>query len=451
MLLKEQILQYKEEIVNNLSKLVSYKSVLDKASLNAPYGKENAKCLEAALNIAKKYGFYTKNLEGHCGYAEIGEGKEIIGILTHLDVVPAGNGWDTDPFNATIKDNKIYGRGTSDDKGATIASLIALKIIKESNVPLNKRIRLIMGCKEETGSECMKYYVEKEGNVDIGFTPDGAFPVVHGEKGHIRAVFKCNNTSQFSIEGGTVDNAVSDSCTVKIDNKLYNKEKLENYLKQKNVECLIETSNSIDTIKVKGVSAHASKPELGKNAISYAIMALKAAGYDSDLTKFYSTYIGLETNGNGMGIKCEDKYGKLTFVNGKIWTENNKVIGTIDIRVPVTLNTKDIVNILNSKKYQNGNIEMIKYSNTTFYPEDSKIVKTLMKVYQEVTKDEDSKPITMGGGTYSKVMKNCLAFGCAFPKIDNQIHNANEYVGIDELLLQVELYVKAILELIRLD
>ena len=222
MTIKDSVKKYKDEMIDNLSRLVSYKSVLDTPIENAPYGKENAKCLNEFLTIAKNYGLKTKNLDGHCGYVEIGEGNEIIGVVAHLDVVPEGNGWDTDPYKATIKDNKIYGRGTSDDKGGAIASLTALKIIEEMNIALNKRIRLIVGCNEETGSNCMKYYVEKEGNIDIGFTPDADFPVIHGEKGMVKAIFKCNNTANFSINGGVVSNAISDSCKVEIPKEEYN-------------------------------------------------------------------------------------------------------------------------------------------------------------------------------------------------------------------------------------
>ena len=159
--------KYKDEIINNLADLVSYQSVAGEKKENAPFGEENAKCLNRALEIAKGYGFDTKNLDNYCGYAQIGSGEKIIGIAAHLDVVPAGNDWNTNPFEATIKDGKIYGRGTSDDKGAVVASMIALKIIKDLNIPLNKKIRLILGCAEETGSDCMKYYKEKEGEFDL--------------------------------------------------------------------------------------------------------------------------------------------------------------------------------------------------------------------------------------------------------------------------------------------
>lgn len=447
--IKEIIKSYKDEMIMNLTKLISYRSVLGEESKNAPFGIECAKCLQEALNIADKYGFKTKNLDNYCGYAEIGEGEEIVGIVAHLDVVPEGNGWNTNPYEATMKENKIYGRGTSDDKGAVIASMTALKIIKDMNIPINKKVRLIMGCNEETGSKCMKHYIEKEGDIDIGFTPDGDFPVVNGEKGQIKLKFKCNNKNNIFINGGVVSNAVSDNCSLKLSNELYNKESFEKYLKQNNIEYSIIENGGIDEIKVKGKSAHASNPSLGINAISYTIMALKEAGYEDDLVKFYSKFINIETNGESFGIKLSDKYGELTFVNGMIFVENDLIVGTIDIRVPILIDSKELADKILLKEYGETILEVESITKSLYYPEDSKLVTALMKAYRDVTGDENAKPFTIGGGTYAKSMNNCVAFGCEFPNTDNRIHNANEFVDIDELLLQVELYVYAILELIK--
>lgn len=180
-------------------------------------------------------------------------------------------------------------------------------------------------------------------------------------------------------------------------------------------------------------------------------MALKEAGYTDDLVNFYSKYIKLETDGNSMGIKCKDEFGELTLVNGKIQTNNNKITGTIDIRVPVMINSDEIVNKLIKKSYEGASINVTRCSYSLYYPLDSRLVKSLMKAYVKVTGDNESKPITMGGGTYAKTMKNCVAFGCKFPGTDNRIHNSNEFACIDELLLQVELYVNAILELAGYD
>jgi succinyl-diaminopimelate desuccinylase len=448
--LKQIVESHKEELIENLKSLVAYESVLVESEGNTPYGEQNAQCLQKALELAESCGLQTNNLNNKCGYAQIGQGKEIVGVLAHLDVVPAGNNWDTNPYVATIKDGKIYGRGTSDDKGAIVSSMLALKIIKELDMPLTKRVRLIMGCKEETGSEDMEYYIEKEGHINVGFTPDGRFPVVHGEKGHIRAIFKSTNTSILNIQGGVIDNAVSDNCTITIKSNTCNKHILKNYFEENNIGYTITEKTNMDIIETMGVSAHASRPELGKNAISYLIVGLKEAGYEDEFVEFYYNTIGLRTNGESLGIACKDEYGELTCVNGKIYMENKQIVGTIDIRVPVTLESQDIVDKLLDNKNFGGTIEIISFSETTFFSLDSELVKVLMQVYQDTTGDLISKPITTGGGTYAKTMNNCIAFGCKFPNTENNIHNSNEYVDIDELLLQVEIYIRAIIKLIEL-
>lgn len=439
----------KDELIENLKKLVSYESVSVETEGNEPFGKANAECLNEALSIAEKYGFRIKNLDNYCGYAEIGEGDKIIGIAAHLDVVPAGEGWETDPFCLTIKDNKIYGRGTSDDKGAVVASMLALKIVKELNIPLNKRIRLIMGCAEETGSKCMQYYREKEGDFDIGFTPDGDFPCIYGEKGHIRARFKSINTSIIDIKGGIVDNAVCGNCTVSIKRDTYNKELLEKYLFNNSIDYEIKEKDDIDIIRTKGIAAHASTPNLGKNAITYLMNGLKTAGFIDEFVDYYCERFNFNDDGKGLGLKCKDEYGELTCVNGKIWMEEGYIIGSIDIRVPITLNSGDIANSLKAVDDNRAVIDIIKFSDTTYFPIDSKIVQKLLNVYQEVTGDKENIPMTTGGGTYAKTLKNCIAFGCKFPNKNNKIHEANEYVDIDDLVLQVKLYVHAILKLLK--
>ena len=161
--IKEEIYNHEQEIISHLSKLISYPSIYQKD--DTPFGIQNKKCLEEALKIADSYGLKTVNLDDYCGYVEIGEGSEIIGVLAHLDVVPAGNGWNTEPFQLTIKDNKMYGRGVSDDKGAVVAMLFVMNLLKKFQHKLNKRVRLILGCNEECGSHDIEYYIKKEGNI----------------------------------------------------------------------------------------------------------------------------------------------------------------------------------------------------------------------------------------------------------------------------------------------
>ena len=447
--LREEILKNKEVLFDVLKTLVSYNSVENKNEEGTPFGVEVKKCLDKALEYGKSFGCKTKNLDNYCGYAEIGNGEETIGIACHLDVVPAGNGWDTDPFTLTEKDGYFYGRGVSDDKGAASASLIALKLINDLKLDLNgKKVRLIFGCNEETGSLCMKHYNEIEGPFDYGFTPDSEFPCVNGEKGHIKGTFRCSDTTLIDIKGGVAFNALCDKCTIKLPENAYDTSVLDEYLKENGLNIERTIDNDIETLTVIGKSAHASMPELGLNAITYAMYGLKQSGFDDPFVNEYCNFFDLESAGKALGIDCEDEYGYLTMVNGVIEKNNDEISGTIDIRVPVTLKTTSIVDKIKQKETI-FTVIVDSYENALFYPEDSHLVKSLMTAYKKVNKEENAKPSISGGGTYAKSLKNCVAFGCEFPNNENNIHDANEKVKIEELFLQVELYINAILELVK--
>ena len=167
---REQIHALSEEMLENLGKLVAVDSQLGTPSEGKPFGEGPAEALEIGLEIARELGFKTVNLDNYCGYAEMGEGEEIVGIAGHLDIVPVGGDWTYDPFKLTRDGDHVYGRGTTDDKGPVIEALYAMKLLKDSGVKLNKRVRLIMGCNEETGSKCMAHYNEVEEELSCGFT-----------------------------------------------------------------------------------------------------------------------------------------------------------------------------------------------------------------------------------------------------------------------------------------
>ena len=214
--IKKFVDNYKQDMIDDLSKLISIESTMSDPIEGALFGKGPKDALLEGLKQCENLGFKTKNIDNYIGYAEIGEGEEVIGILAHLDVVPVGDGWKTDPYKLTIIDDVMYGRGVSDDKGAAVASMYALKIIEDLNIPLNKRVRLILGTNEENGSNCLKHYVEKEGHIDLGFTPDGSFPGVFGEKGIMHLDFHSKSTNIKDIYGGHTRNIVCDDCTIKI-------------------------------------------------------------------------------------------------------------------------------------------------------------------------------------------------------------------------------------------
>lgn len=447
----DKIKPLQNDMLNDLKRLVKYNSEKSEPLENMPFGKANAQCLNEALTIANEMGFNTTNMQNYCGYAEIGSGKDIIGLCAHLDIVPAGEGWNTNPFELTQKGNVVYGRGVSDDKGAVIASLYAMKLIKESGIKLNKRIRLLMGCNEETGSKCMEYYSKHGEPITTGFTPDGDFPGIHGEKGGLNLLAHSKNTKIISMNGGFVSNAVCNRCKTVIPKDLVDINALKNELsKTPLVDFTLTSDNDNLTIEAVGVSAHASTPNQGVNAAGYTMTALKCAGVEDDFVDFYTSYIGTNNNGDGIGCNICDKYGDLTLNNGIVKTENGEITCTIDIRYPVTKSSKEVLELI--KPYmdcEQGYITVEKCVEPLFYDEDSKLVKSLLKAYQDVTGDLESKPMVIGGGTYAKEIPGIIAFGCAFLGDDNHIHDANELLKIDDLLMQVDIYVEAILNLLN--
>lgn len=449
--IKEEVLKYKPELIEKITKLVSYDTVLKGSEEGYPFGKKTAECLEDALSMCREYGFETVNLDNYVGYGEIGSGEQLIGVLAHLDVVPTGEGWLSDPFKAEIRDGKLYGRGVSDDKGAAVCSMLALKIVKELRPDMNKRIRLILGCNEETGSRCLEYYVKKEGHVDYGFTPDGAFPGCHGEKGAMKAIIRLHSDYIKAIEGGVAPNVVPNKVTLSVDPKdNLDSTLLKEYFDQHNISYQCEEENGLWKLVVHGVAAHASTPDLGVNAVSHAICALYHANVKDQFIQYYMDKIETSTHGDSMDLHLSDEYGDLTFNVGQVYLKDGMIECVIDIRFPVTEKSERILAGLKASNINgyDGTLQITSVSEPLFYPIDSPLVSLLASAYEEVTGDHENKPFTMGGGTYAHGINNTIAFGCAFPNGDNHIHDANEFVIVDELLLQVEIYVNALLKLI---
>lgn len=307
--IKQFLKDNKENMINDLAKLVSYDSVaiLDSDS-KYPFGDVNAQILDEALKMFEREGLSTKNVDYYAGYGEIGEGEKLIGVLGHIDIVPCGKGWTSDPLTLTRRDGKLYGRGTTDDKGPVISALYAIKYLKQSGVKLDKRIRLIVGCCEEKGSQCLKHYVEKEGHIDYGFTPDGSFPGIYGEKGSVSGRFASKKTNIIDINGGIVSNAVCNEVYIVVKKDSLDENKLNEYFVKENIKYEFER-NDTDKLTVYGVAAHASTPSLGVNAIGHLFKALEYAGFEDDFVTYYNKHIGLKTDGSSFDCKLEDKYG----------------------------------------------------------------------------------------------------------------------------------------------
>ena len=327
-----------------------------------------------------------------------------------------------------------------------------MKLLRDHGVKLNKRVRLIMGCNEETGSRCMAHYNQVAEELSCGFTPDASFPCIHGEKGRAFMMAYSKNTRIISVNGGFVANAMCDTCTTVIPADAGLKEKLEVALSQSKLqEYKVTEENSELTIYAKGVPAHASTPALGVNAAGVTFECLAKAGFEDDFVEFYNSHLGTSCDGSGIGLKFADEYGDLTFCNGIVKTENGVISCTIDIRVPVTLGEAELRKMCEDKlEDKNGRIEIVEVGAPLFFPKESPLVTALYKAYTDVTGDTEHKPVVIGGGTYAKSLKNIIAFGPEKEGIDYRIHGADEFILVSGMEEAVLIYMEAIKNLLAI-
>lgn len=426
------------EFLRNLDRLITIPSYYQEDKSIYPFGENIQKVLEEMLNICKELGFKTYiDPEGYYGYAEVGKGDKLVGVLGHLDVVPPGNleKWDNPPFSPVIKDGKYYGRGSQDDKGPTLAAIYALKTLLDSGLKLNYRVRFIFGTDEENLWRDMPKYIEKEEMPTIGFTPDSKFPLIYSEKGLLQCKLVGKNESGMIFKGGDAFNSVPSSMIVPKD------EELKRVLTELNYE-FEEKENDIEII---GKSVHAQVAETGINAINRYMHALTLLGKESKSGKFISeNLIGFDFAEPIFGLIKDEHSGELKFNVGKIeFTENEEILG-IDMRIPVTYDKEEIVKTLSKKAKEYGfEYRQHDYLKSIYVPLDSELITTLMSAYQGVTGDMESQPVASGGATYARAMENCVAFGCVLPNRPKTEHQPNEYIVLDDMKQAMKIYIKA--------
>lgn len=460
MRLNQQIDFMKEDIVAAIQACIQIKSVKDveHAAPGAPFGPGIQEALEWTLALGEKFGFTVKNVEGYAGHIEMGSG-DLLGILGHLDVVPEGDGWSVPPYSATIKDGKILGRGALDDKGPSLAALFAMKAIKDANIPLNMRVRLILGTDEESGWADMDYYLKKEEVPQIGFAPDAEFPVIHAEKGILHLELSKSYAAAFPhlvrVQGGERANVVPDVCEVTLkgiaDEVIAKQLKVFSFPEGVSGELNKRDNEQVIMLTFRGVGAHGSLPQKGKNAIIYALQFLRTLPLtpeEQGALDFILTYPGTGFYGEGFGIALSDEpSGRLSLNLGILELNSDKVHFVLDIRYPVTYKQDDVFlpieKIAQSEQFC---IQVLNHQESHHVPKDSNLVQSLLKAYTDVT-GLDPFAFAIGGGTYAKALPQGVAFGPVFPGEPEVIHCADEYISIDNLLLTTKVYAQAILNL----
>ena len=448
MQVKEFIEANFENMKADLKELVSFNSVY--SDDEKPFGSANRKVLDKALELMEDKGLKTENVDYYCGYGETGAGDRLIGILAHLDVVPAGEGWETDPFEMVEKDGHVYGRGVTDDKGGAVASMYALKYLIDEKYPFKKRVRLILGCNEETGSACIAHYVEKYGHIDYGFTPDGNFPGIYAEKGMYMAMVAGRGSRIIDISGGEASNIVCKKVNATVPEGSFDENRFKAFLDEHGVRYEIEHGDKTG-ITVYGVAAHASLPDLGVNAISHLLEALYAAGFEDSFVRWFHEHFALTVHGELAGFESiRDKMSDTSINFGVIRKEGDEIRMSLDMRFPVMSSSKVVCGLMNFGDERNE-LRVMSLVEPLYFDINTPMIRALKKAYEDVTGDRESRMEAIGGGTYAKAIHNCIAFGCEFAGEDNHIHDANECLNLEHFKKQVEIYVEAIKNLNEIE
>lgn len=421
----------------------------------APYGIAVRQSLEHVLEAASQMGFRTCNVDNHIGWCEYGEGDEMVAVLGHLDVVPAGDGWSFDPWGGEIQGDRIFGRGTMDDKGPSIAALFALEAIRDAGLPLKRRIRLIFGCNEETGTTDVKYYLDHGGEVPVmGFTPDAEYPVINGEKGIINAT--CSRTftqtgslKLISFQGGTASNVVPNYAKAEISCCRELAEEIASHEREKITFTVTDTGLLVEAF---GENAHGSTPWLGENAIGRLVLALNAMPFEGELAEifaFLSDKLGMDTIGKAAGIHLWDEpSGDLSLNWGVLNADEANLSLIVNYRYPVTFGFEDCGPAFQALFEANGFTVSQVHSEKLYIPADSELVQTLLKIYQQHT-GIAGKPVCIGGGTYAKCLPNILAFGPIFPGDEVREHKPDEFMEIPKLMKNAQIIAAAMYEMAK--
>lgn len=459
---KAEIATRQEAFLNDLQTMLRIESVRDdsQATQDAPVGPGPKAALEKFLEIAHEAGFRTKNIDNIVGYAEIGpeDAEESVAVLAHVDVMPAGEGWDTNPFEPVIKDGKLIARGASDDKGPGMAAFYGMKTLLELGVPLKRRVRFIVGTDEENDWKDMDRYFEVEPQPTMGFSPDAEFPVINGEKGNVtfEVKFDATNEGEFSLldfESGLRPNMVPGKAVATIvvpDADAFSiafNEFLEATLK---ITGSIETVAAGLKLTVNGKQVHGATPEIGENAGTYLASFLEKFAFGGT-AKGYLHLLGTTVHDDAMGTKLginytDDVMGPLTMNIGiQRFTDGQPGFINFNLRYPKGFEVENISRALEGHLDGfDAQVEIQGHHMTPhFVPAEDEFVQTLISVYNKHT-GLNGEPEVVGGGTYGRLMDRGVAFGALFPGDQDTMHQVNEFMTIESLTKAAAIYGEAI-------
>ena len=442
----------KEAYVQALSRWIAVPSVKSPAAQDAPFGPEVKRMLDLALTDCTEMGFEVRNFDNYAADIRMGKlGVEPLGILAHLDVVPVGDGWLTDPFEAVLKGDRISGRGTSDDKGPALAALFAMHAIQKAGIPLKREVRLILGCDEESGWEDMAYYAAHCDMPRVGFSPDSNFPIINTEKGmlhlSLRAPASADGLRVRRIAVGERVNVIPGEASAIIEGDAALCERVNRLAKDMTLD-VTATDNQDGTLTLVavGIPGHAAYPEPARNANGMLLLMLRALGSTGAL-RLLADRVGMEYNASSLNAACSDETsGRLTCNLGILRYDAEGLYATLDIRYPLLANPDALTAAIRAVLEPQISVTVDAQKDPHHVAPNSALVTALLDAYHDVT-GRPRECIATGGGTYARCLEEGVAFGCAFPEEEDVAHQANESIDLNRMVECIRIFAEAILKL----
>ena len=445
---------YQDRLIKSLQDCISFPSVYADDDSGFPYGQAAQDCLQYMLDLSADMGFSVGNCDNHVGWCEYGQSDEMVAVLGHLDVVPAGEGWSVDPYGGVVKDDRLYGRGAIDDKGPLVAALYGLLALKDAGLPMKRRVRILYGLNEELGSNDMKYYRSHGGEIPVmGITPDGEYPVVNGEKGLVTAFYDCKPQQSgpirlVSMAGGAAHNIVPDYAKAVLSCDAAMAEQIIRMTEEK---IRVSPADGGVVVEAFGVNAHGGAPWDGENAVCRLVLFLDKLPLEGELKQAIHPVahkIGMEWDGSSLGIAMEDELsGKFTLNLGVLNFDGETMQAKFSYRYPVTHTFEECGPQVDALMREAGFVcshEL--HKNRIYMPIDTPLVQTLLRVFSEYT-GQPAQPKCMGGGTYAKMLPNTLAFGPSFPGDETREHKPDEFIELERLMDNAAILAHAMYEL----
>lgn len=451
---------YKAELLADLDGLLRIPSVknLDTASANAPFGTAIQEALDYILALGKRDSFTAKDVDHYAGHLEIGQGEKLLGILSHLDVVPAdASQWDSNPYIPVIKNGRLYARGALDDKGPTLLAYYAVKILKDLGVTWNQRIRLIYGTDEENNWDGIHYYFNKEEMPDYGIVPDGIFPLIYAEKGvvSIDLTKELHSKHLLTFKSGTTYNVVPDFASVDLAYPTDLENEFSTFLDKYKLKGQFTKNENHQHLEVFGQSFHAASPSGGTNAVLYLIHFLTSLTLDesaNNFLNFINHYLFDDFTGHSLGINFNDsKLGNVTINAAFVTFDNGKAKIGLNLRYPASYRFETYYQKLCQIANQsNLAATIISHKLPSHSNVDDPETKILLETYRKHTGDQ-TPPLAISGITYGRIFKRGITFGPAFLGKPATLHQPNEFIELEDLFKGLEIYLDALYQIATVE